>query len=135
MAKVFGIVGVLVLAAIARYLFGFGSSMPQDSAPSPAASSVASPAVAAATITMGEEDYEPSEVTMQAGDTVTFVNAASTDRWPASDIHPTHGIYPGFDPKRPVPPSESWSFTFERRGRWRWHDHLRPSITGRITVE
>jgi plastocyanin len=86
-------------------------------------------------IMMNNSAYAPDKVTIKKGDTVKFVNAASEDRWPASNIHPTHQIYPEFDPKRPVGPGQSWSFTFDKVGAWRCHDHLDPSISCTITVE
>lgn len=86
-------------------------------------------------IKMNSLDYTPNKITIKQGQTVTFVNESGEDRWPASNIHPTHLIYPEFDPKKPVPTGQSWSFKFDKRGIWRMHDHLLPSITGTITVE
>ncbi len=86
-------------------------------------------------ITMNDSAYTPDKVTVKKGDTVKFLNAGAEDRWPASNIHPTHQIFPEFDPKRPVGPGQSWSFTFDKAGIWRCHDHLQPSISCTITVE
>ena len=55
--------------------------------------------------------------------------------WPASNIHPTHMIYPEFDAKRPVASGKDWSFTFTKKGTWRYHDHLNPEATGTVVVE
>lgn len=79
--------------------------------------------------------YEPNIVTIQQGDTVSFVNDSEEFHWPASDLHPTHGIYAAFDSREPIPPGEIWSFTFERVGEWTFHDHLRANYIGLITVE
>ena len=84
---------------------------------------------------MGDTAYAPANVTIKLGDTVKFVNDGAADRWPASAIHPTHEIYPAFDAKRPIRPGESWSFTFDQKGTWRYHDHLRPTTFGSVTVE
>lgn len=51
-----------------------------------------------------DEGFEPRSVEIEPGDTVTFENASSEARWPASDDHPMHTGYPGFDPKKPVGP-------------------------------
>ena len=77
--------------------------------------------------------FNPSEVTIDESSSVIFLNKDSQDRWPASNIHPTHEIYPGFDPKRPIKPSESWSFK-PKVGVWKYHDHLLPHQRGAITV-
>lgn len=85
-------------------------------------------------IKMTHEKYEPQDLEVHAGETVTFKNVSDKELWPASNIHPTHQIYPEFDPKGPIKPGESWSFTFTRGGEWRYHDHLFPEVTGKITV-
>ena len=87
------------------------------------------------TIHMSEDGFSPSTLNIKQGQTVKFINDGKEDHWPASNIHPTHLIYPEFDPKRPISPKESWSFTFNKIGIWRMHDHLYPEFTGTITVE
>ena len=87
------------------------------------------------TVRMRDDGYEPANLTAAVGTTITFTNDDTNDHWPASNIHPTHEIYPAFDPKRAIPPGESWSFIFDKAGIWRWHDHLFPNLKGTITVE
>lgn len=86
------------------------------------------------TVIMKDEDYEPLDLQIKKCTKVTFTNAAKEARWPASNIHPTHGIYPEFDPKEPVEQGGEWSFVFDKVGSWRYHDHLVPSIHGKIEV-
>lgn len=86
------------------------------------------------TVVMLEEGFLPREVTVEQNDTVTFVNNDKVSRWPASNLHPTHSLYPEFDPKRPLDPKRSWSFTFRKVGVWKYHDHLLPHKRGAITV-
>lgn len=100
-------------------------------------------------IHMHDKTYEPSEVTILQGETVIFENVSTKARWPASNIHPTHTVYPGsdikdcwseeekvmFDACRGLAPGESFRFTFTKVGSWRFHDHLDSTIVGEITVE
>ena len=86
------------------------------------------------TMLMGGNGYEPKNLDIHVGDTVIFKNVSTDDRWPASNIHPTHEIYPEFDPVKPVTPGANWEFRFDKAGTWRYHDHLAPSISGTITV-
>jgi plastocyanin len=79
--------------------------------------------------------YSPSLLTIPRCTKVTFINQDTTDHWPASDIHPTHGIYPEFDPKKALKPNEKWSFVFEKKGKWSFHDHLYPTTYGTIEVK
>lgn len=84
---------------------------------------------------MQDAGYQPENLKIELSQTVTFKNNSQQDKWPASNIHPTHGIYPQFDPQKAVKPGENWSFTFERKGIFPYHDHLNPNITGIIEVE
>jgi plastocyanin len=86
------------------------------------------------TVSMREDEYIPSELTVKKGTKVTFFNKTSIARWPASNLHPSHEIYPEFDPKEPVMPGTMWDFIFNKTGKWEMHDHLAPYITGSITV-
>lgn len=91
-------------------------------------------AFSSARIVLSENGFEPSEVTIKKGGTVTFTNTTERPFWPASNLHPTHGIYPEFDPLRPLKPDEEWSFTFDRIGAHNFHDHIRAYFFGKIYV-
>lgn len=82
-----------------------------------------------------ETGFVPSEFVIAQGDTVLFRNVGTELHWPASNIHPTHQIYPAFDPKRALGAHEEWSFVFEKTGVWRMHDHVLPEFAGVIIVE
>jgi plastocyanin len=103
---------------------------------------LAAPAVAAAhhgaqsvVVRIEAAGFVPATVTIRQGDTVVFENRGSSARWPASNIHPTHHIYPDFDPRAPVAPGQRWAFTFDRPGTWNYHDHLAPDVAGSVVVE
>jgi plastocyanin len=93
--------------------------------------------------------FSPKEINIKAGDTVTFINKDSASHWPASAQHPTHTVYPGsniqkcgtvdeaeiFDSCRALEQDEEYNFIFTEIGEWGYHDHLRPSLWGKIIVE
>jgi plastocyanin len=85
-------------------------------------------------IRLTESGFEPKELTVVEGDEVLFINNDDVDRWPASNFHPTHELYPEFDSMRGVKPGQSWKMKFENVGTWRMHDHLFPHMTGTIVV-
>lgn len=118
--------------------------------PAPGAAGVEEMVVSSTpTVTYTNNGYSPSSVTINTGETVTFVNENSRDMWPATVIHPTHTVYPDssiqkcgtseadsiFDACTGITPGNSWSFTFDEVGDWRYHDHLQPSQTGTIVVQ
>lgn len=81
-----------------------------------------------------DSGFEPSQLEIKQGEAVVFINDGQDQHWPASDIHPTHGLYPEFDVKRGLAPGERWLFTFAQAGDWTMHDHLYPQFLGKITV-
>ena len=99
-------------------------------------------------LTVGEQGFEPRVFEIQQGTTVIFENVGAEPHWPASNIHPTHRMYPesgseycgtersgtSFDACRGLMPGETYSFTFNHPGLWRFHDHLNPGLSGKVTV-
>ena len=103
-------------------------------------------AVAGVTIRYTDGGFEPAEVRVPVGTTVTWVNESSSGMWPASAMHPTHAVYPGsgiekcgtaeaagiFDSCADI---ETWSFTFGETGEWAFHNHSRVAHFGKVIVE
>jgi len=86
-------------------------------------------------VVLTEDGFVPKTLSIVEGQTVIFVSTLDRPYWPASSVHPTHSIYPDFDPKKPIPPGTTWSFTFTQQGTWSYHDHLKPIHTGSIEVK
>jgi len=88
-------------------------------------------------VTLTADGFVPDDITIAQGDTVTWKTTADRLFWPASNLHPSHRDYPGgiFDPKEPIQPNVTWSFTFNLTGDWKYHDHLAPYNTGVVHVE
>ena len=86
--------------------------------------------------------FSPNSLTINSGDKVTWINKGSDLSWPASAIHPTHTAYTEiggcigskFDACRGLAEGESFTFTFNEVGTWKYHDHLKISNTGTIVV-
>lgn len=94
-------------------------------------------------VTYTDSGYSPNSITIKKGETVIFKNQSARSMWTASGAHPTHRLYPTtggclgstFDACQGVQPDDSWSFTFDIVGAWKYHNHLRPEDTGTIIVE
>jgi len=121
---------ILVVASAGYFLFSNSSTSVTNTIPTN--NDQTSNAVV---IKITASGFNPKSVTIQKGDTVKFINNDSSPHWPASNPHPTHTDYPGFDALRPVPPGQSYSFKFERLGKFGFHDHLDPSLGGIINVQ
>ncbi|MCH9675983.1 MAG: hypothetical protein K0U93_31385, partial [Gammaproteobacteria bacterium] len=78
--------------------------------------------------------FSPPRVELELGAEIYFSNSSDEPVWPASNIHPTHEIYPEFDPLKPLMPGESWAFKPNNVGAWRFHNHLKSDEGGMIVV-
>ncbi len=86
-------------------------------------------------VTHTDAGFMPNRLTVPVGTTVTFTNSSSQSMWVASNPHPTHTDYPGFDALRPYNQGESYTFTFSKGGTFGYHNHLNPSQGASILVE
>ena len=100
------------------------------------------------TVYLTSSGFQPSEITVGQGGTVTWVNNGSSQMWVGSDSHPSHTEYAGsslpehcsggdqveaaFDQ---CSSGDRFSFTFEKTGEWGYHNHLDSSQIGTVTVE
>lgn len=130
------ILGVVVVAAVTVAVVATATCMSNrgtgaDDSTSPGAGyGLGSPVV----VYTGDGGFVPNRLDVAPGTEVVFVNESERFFWPASNIHPTHAILPEFDAFRPIPPGETYAFTFENRGFWRFHNHLEPEQGGLIVV-
>ena len=91
--------------------------------------------------------YTPDRVEISPGQEVVWVSVDDVF-WPASNLHPTHVVYPGsdirkcgtderaliFDACEALDPALQYSFVFHEVGEWRYHDHINPSAAGVVVV-
>ena len=85
-------------------------------------------------IVLTEKGFEPDKVLITHGTRVVFTTTRPYLYWPASNPHPSHNLYTGFDPKEPLSASSTWSFVPEK-GIWGFHDHIRPYYLGVLYVD
>ncbi len=106
--------------------------------------------LAPVTVMYTDNGFSPASVTIAQGQTVTWVNQASDKMWVASGVHPTHMVYDGTSKSQhcvagyagPVPLDEcaavasgaSYSFTFDKAGDWKYHNHTSAADIGEIVV-
>jgi len=100
--------------------------------------STASPTVSSATqenvVTIKSSGFSPQNLTIKAGETVTWINNDTVDHTVNSAVHPTHLLYPPLN-LGVIKPGDKKSLTFPDAGTYKYHDHLNPSLTGSVTVQ
>ncbi len=93
-------------------------------------------ALPSVTVLYSLSGFSPSVIRVKVGQTVIFKNITEDDDlWVASNPHPTHVGYSGFDQGRGVIKDGEYVFTFTQKGTWGYHNHLNPSRGGQVIVE
>src|SRR3989344_4949133 len=117
-------------------LLGAGCGYGAPSSSAPAAGDIEKTGLVQGTVvSIGPQGFNPAAITVKKGTTVIFLNEdLGAPHQPASNPHPIHTDYPGFDAGEPISPGGSYSFPFNRAGTWRYHDHLNPSRAGTVIV-
>ncbi|HEX8762973.1 MAG TPA: cupredoxin domain-containing protein [Candidatus Saccharimonadales bacterium] len=135
------IVAVLIVAIIALVAVMMNKNKSTETIPNDTSGSSnqqnnnqASGNDAAATITFNGNDFSLSSNRIKSGDKVKIVNTSSTDLEFDSDPHPVHTNNKELNVDL-VKPGESKTFTITKKGTWGFHNHLKSSQTGSITVE
>ncbi len=93
-----------------------------------------------------DSGFTPNSVTINAGDTVKFINKSSEGMWVGSAMHPSHAVYSGTTLKEHCPDTagtafdqcstgDEFSFTFNKVGSWGYHNHVDASKFGKVIVQ
>jgi plastocyanin len=125
-----------------------GNSQTPPQIPTPGNSQTPPSLTTSNIIEMSTSGFIPSTLTIQSGEKVIFKAIDTSNRWPASAMHPTHKVYPNsdiqkcgtseeliiFDSCKGISEGQTYEFTFNEIGTWNFHDHLQPSKFGKIIV-
>lgn len=87
------------------------------------------------TVTYNGSTFSPATVTINAGDSVKFVNSGSRVMQVSSDDHPSHrdNAELGTGPSTPV--GGAYTINLNKVGTWGYHDHLKSTVGGTIIVQ
>lgn len=143
------IIGAVVVVAVILASWYFIKSSQKTAAPpvpteitaTPSPNESPTPATEGATIkeeknpvTITQSGFSPKDITIPAGETVSWMNSDTADHAVNSASHPTHTVYPPLNLDT-IKPGEKKSLTFPNIGTYKYHDHLNPSLTGSVTVQ
>lgn len=101
---------------------------------SPTGGEVAAPNIQVVEVDYDGTQFSPAVVNIKVNDWVFFKNKSTLDFWPASNPHPTHTDYSGFDALKNIAPGGEYKFQFTKVGSWGYHNHLNPDIGGTVNV-
>lgn len=87
-----------------------------------------------ANVTAGQNGFEPQTLTVKTGTRVIWTNKSGGPVTVNSDNHPTHLLWP-FLNLGEFDNGSSVSVTFDKNGKYTYHNHLNASQTGTVIVE
>lgn len=154
------LIAIVVIALIALGAYAFSTreaaapsdeqSMEQSATTSESSINEEDGGPAFTVITLTDNGFSPSSVTIAVGETVRFINDSSRGMWIGADEHPTHTEYDGtstrehcsngmstggsFDQCTSVANGEFWDYTFTKSGTFGFHNHVGASHTGTVIV-
>jgi plastocyanin len=85
-------------------------------------------------ISITDEGFSPSTVTVAKGTTVVWVNDTAAPREVGSNPYPDASSFPGLRSDA-IGPGESYSFTFSALGTIGYADYTNPTTSGSIQVK
>ncbi len=79
--------------------------------------------------------YQPNQIIISQGTTVTWVNDDPFEHFVNSDPHPSHNAFPDFN-SLDIPPQETFTYTFDESGEYNFHcsAHVPQNMFGTILV-
>jgi plastocyanin len=121
-----------------------GSGTDVGPADEPIGTSTGTPA--SVTVRLTAQGFSPANVTVKAGDKVTFINEGTSAMWIAADPHPSHEGYSGTTRSQHCPDTantaldqcasgNTYTFTFTKKGTWQYHNHMNASSRGTVVVQ
>jgi len=144
------VVAVVVLALVGggyafkhqiKTLLMPGATQPETTtmAPEPAQTTTTAPTTGtimqASEVDYTATGFSPASITVKKGTIVKFINKSGASMSVASNPHPTHTDYPGFDQgKSDAQGKDEYDFTFDKVGSWGYHNHLKSSDRGTVIV-
>ena len=137
--KLIGIVGVVVVLVVAVVIVvstksSAPANTPAAANPSPTVTQATEEKSSSTDVTVTANGFEPNDITIKAGDKVTWTNESGTKVTVTSAVHPTHLLWPflnlgSFDNGQVV------SVVFEKTGTYKYHNHFNASQVGTVIVE
>ncbi len=122
MKAIIMVVVIVVLALIGWAIYRTTRPVPT---PAPGSTSTANPPVSLNTVMMKNQAFSPANLTVQAGEKVTWTN----DDLTAHDV-----TFTDFASGQ-MAPGQSYEHVFLSAGNFSYHCAIHPSMTGQITVE
>jgi plastocyanin len=138
MKKIAAIIVVsLVLLGAGGFALYAGSSKPSTKSPGQTTSATTqqpADSQAGTVIAYTDNGFEPKNLTVKVGSTLTVKNNSSMDLQFSSDKHPVHTDNPELN-EPVIGPGKQQTVSINHKGTWGVHNHLQASDTATLIVE
>jgi plastocyanin len=85
-------------------------------------------------IAITDSGFEPAELKITSGMTVTWRNKTEAPHQVASNPYPAHTDLPELFSETYIQPTGEYSYTFATAGTFGYHDYLNPDLSGKVIV-
>jgi plastocyanin len=82
-----------------------------------------------------DDGFVPETIKVAAGTEVIWQNGTETPLGVASNPHPSHTALPGLDSKDPIAPGAKYNYTFNKSGKYIYHNESDPKVSGMVIVD
>ena len=129
MRKLTWIVAALAVLMFALALAGCSGGAASSTPAAPAAGGAAgsAPAASGTAVTISSFAFNPAEITVKVGDTVTWTNQDSVGHTVVADDNSFTS--------QSLPQGGTYSFKFTKAGTFAYHCSVHPSMTAKVTVQ
>ncbi len=83
-------------------------------------------------VQMADTGFTPAKLSVKKGAKITFINTGLKAHWPAAGLHSSHDLV--YDSKKKINPGESFEFTMDKIGEYRFHDHFNDDFVTEVEV-
>jgi plastocyanin len=117
--------GILLLTVVLSLIYGHSSNKTTTSVKATQAE-----------VAINSDSFTPKTIYVKAGTQLTWTNNDTKPHQVAADPYPKNNSIPGFNNDLPLSSGDSYSFTFNKKGKYTYHDQLAPfNLQGTVVVE
>jgi plastocyanin len=117
---------LVVIVVLGVVTFALTRNSKSSNPASPAAHNATPTVKQSAKVSINASGFIPATIEVAPGTQVTWTNSDKSSHQVAADPYPKNDSIPGFNSNMVLNSNESFSFTFEKAGTYRYHDNMHP---------
>lgn len=98
-------------------------------------SASAAPLYIPSQVNITSSGFIPATISVNLGQAVVWTNKDTSPHVVASDPFPSDNILPALNSNQQIDTNDSYTYIFNRKGTFTYHDNLNPSLEGTVIVK